>query len=182
MSTREGIARVWQHGGVVFFNAVGTHLPTHALRCALLRAWGARIGTGTAIGTGTTVLGIEHLEIGSRTRIGWRCLLDARGGLAIGDDVEISDDVQFITAHHEPQSSDFHAITAAISVGDHTWIASRATVLDGVTVGVGAVIGACALVSRSVCSRTVAVGIPARAVGSRDASLAYLVDARGARA
>lgn len=173
---------IWQHGGVVFYNSVATHLPTYALRNAVLRAWGAQLGSSVAIAAGCTVLGIEALRIGDRSRVGRRCLLDARGGLALGSDVEVSDDVQFITAHHEPNSDDFRAAIGSISVEDYAWIASRSTVLEGVIIGLGSVVGACSLVRTSTPARSVVVGIPARRVAERDSRLGYSLGTRGARA
>lgn len=49
---------------------------------------------------GTTILGARFLTIGDAVSIGGRCLLDARGGITIGDDVVIASDVQIITGKH----------------------------------------------------------------------------------
>jgi acetyltransferase-like isoleucine patch superfamily enzyme len=55
-----------------------------------------------------------------------------------------------------------------VSVGDGVWIGAGAKILDGVTVGAHAVIGAAAVVREDVPPGAIAVGIPARVVGSRD--------------
>jgi galactoside O-acetyltransferase len=49
-------------------------------------------------------------------------------------------------------------------VGDDVWIAEGATLLGGITVGEGAVIGAHAVVTKDVPPRTVVAGNPARVV------------------
>ncbi len=174
------IRGAWRQVGAAFYNGIGTHLPTHALRCSVLRIWGASIGRGVAVQHGTTVLGIHGLAIASRSAIGRRCLLDARGGLFIGSDVEISDDVQFITAHHDPQSDTFAALSAPIEVGDHVWIASRATVLEGVTLGRGVVVAADSLVRQTVPDLAIVAGIPAKPTGKRTSSLTYSLNPREA--
>jgi len=174
------IRGAWRQVGAAFYNSFVTYLPGHALRCAILRIWGASVGSGVAVGRGTTVLGIHALTIGSRTKVGRRCLLDARGRLELGTDVEISDDVQFITAHHDPQSDTFEALSGPIVVADHVWIASRATVLEGVAIGRGAVVAAESLVRLSVEPLAIVAGIPAKVTGERQSSLAYSLHPREA--
>jgi acetyltransferase-like isoleucine patch superfamily enzyme len=56
-------------------------------------------------------------------------------------------------------------------VGDDVWIAEGATLLGGITVGDGAVIGAHAVVTKDVPPRTVVAGNPARVVKQLDAAL-----------
>ena len=68
--------------------------------------------------------------------------------------------------------SDFHGLgnepaqSAPVVVARGTWVGARAIILKGVTIGEGAVIGAGAFVTKSVPPRSLAVGNPARIVGS----------------
>jgi acetyltransferase-like isoleucine patch superfamily enzyme len=57
--------------------------------------------------------------------------------------------------------------SAGVAIGDGVWMGAGAKILDGVTIGDGAVIGAGAVVRDSVPASAIAVGIPARVVGSR---------------
>jgi acetyltransferase-like isoleucine patch superfamily enzyme len=57
--------------------------------------------------------------------------------------------------------------SAGVTIGDGAWIGAGAKILDGVSLGDGAVIGAGAVVRESVPASAIAVGIPARVVGSR---------------
>jgi acetyltransferase-like isoleucine patch superfamily enzyme len=52
-------------------------------------------------------------------------------------------------------------------VGDDVWIGQWATILSGVTIGTGAVIGACAVVASDVRPFAVVVGNPAREIRRR---------------
>ncbi|WP_139146628.1 acyltransferase [Arthrobacter sp. SW1] len=167
------LKNVVDHAGVVLYNFVVTQVPSHNFRLAFLRAFGAEIGKESAIFRGTTVLGIRHLKIGESVAIGFRCLLDARGGLTIGDSVCIASDTQFITAHHEPNSDDFRAVIQPTVIEDHAWIASRCTVLGGVTVGRGAIVGACSLVRKDVEAMAIVAGVPAEVRGTRNSALDY---------
>ena len=68
--------------------------------------------------------------------------------------------------------SDFHGVAdrddggkaAPITIEDDAWLATRAVVLKGVTVGRGAVVAAGAVVTKDVPPYTVAAGVPARVI------------------
>lgn len=157
--------------GELLFNSIVTHVPNQALRLALLRLLGARIGTKVRIFRGTQVMSAENLVVGDHVAIGFRCLLDARTSITIGHHTVIASDVHFIGGHHDLTT--FETIEQPISIGDYCWIASRATILDGVTLGRGAVVSACSMVGRDVAPMAVVLGNPARNVGVRESELAY---------
>lgn len=54
-----------------------------------------------------------------------------------------------------------------IVIGDDVWIGHRATILSGVTVGRGAVIGAGSVVAKSLPPYSISVGCPAKVIRSR---------------
>jgi acetyltransferase-like isoleucine patch superfamily enzyme len=54
-----------------------------------------------------------------------------------------------------------------ITVGDDVWIGASTTILDGVSVGTGCVVGAGALVKDSLPEYSVAVGVPAKIIRNR---------------
>lgn len=157
------------------YNWFGCHLPVRTLRMAWLRAMGATIGPGAAVFWGTTVFNARDLIIGDRTVVSFRCVLDARGGLTFGSDVVVASDVQFISGTHEIDSPDFAARFAPIAIGSRAWIASRTTVLAGVTIGDGAVVAASALVIDDVPESAVVGGVPAKQLGTRSRGLRYRI-------
>lgn len=160
-----------QHLTMLVFNCVVTHLPVQWLRLAVLRALGARIGRGVKVMRGTTVLAPERLVLEDGAGVGFRCVLDARGGLRLGRNTIAASDVQFIGAHHDLRT--FEPVLRRVDVADHVWIASRATVLDGVSIGRGAVVAAGAVVTSDVPSMAVVGGVPAKRIGTRESDLDY---------
>lgn len=162
-----------QRLGESFFNYLVTHIPSHNIRQGYLRLFGAKIGRDVGIMMGANVLGVHRLVIGDGCSIGSNVLLDARGGLTIDTSAVIASDVYIVTAKHVVDSDDFEVVLAPVHIKHHAWIASRATVLQGVTIGVGAVVGACSMAKQDVEDMAVVAGTPAKVLGKRESSLSY---------
>jgi maltose O-acetyltransferase len=60
-----------------------------------------------------------------------------------------------------------------VIIGDHVWIAYRAVILPGVTIGEGAVVAAGAVVTRDVEPFPIVAGVPAKKIGERNRNLDY---------
>jgi putative colanic acid biosynthesis acetyltransferase WcaF len=70
-------------------------------------------------------------------------------------------------ATHDYDAPDFPLTSAPITIGRGAWVAARAIVLPGVTVGEGCVIGAGSVVTRDMPPRTVCVGNPCRVIRNK---------------
>ncbi|WP_146078142.1 DapH/DapD/GlmU-related protein [Subtercola sp. Z020] len=167
------VAAKWQQLGVAAYNIVLTFVPSHTVRLGALRLWGASIGEGSTVSRGTTVFDIGRIVIGRDCSIGFRCLLDARGTITLGDNVVLASDTQIITGTHIIDSDTFDAEFSPVVIDSFAWVASRCTILPGVSIGRGAVVGACSLVRSDVAAMDVAAGVPATKRGERSSSLAY---------
>ncbi|MGV0850950.1 acyltransferase [Mycolicibacterium phlei] len=152
--------------GELGYNMIVGHLPTQFIRQAYLRRLGADIGPGTRIGRGTKVLNIEFLTIGANTEIGAHCLLDARGGLWIGDNVTISRDVHTLGGGHDINHPDFLPVPIPTVIEDYAWIGNRAMILPSL-IHRGAVVRAHSLVRKDVAELQIVGGNPAKPIGER---------------
>jgi acetyltransferase-like isoleucine patch superfamily enzyme len=152
---------------MLVYNSFITYIPFHFVRQAYLRRFGADIGKDSAIMRGTTVMDIKYLTIGNSTAIGSRCLLDARGGLHIGDNVTIASDVHILGGGHDINHPDFLPVPIPTVIEDYVWIASRAMVLPS-HIRRGAVVAAMSVVNKDVDELVVVGGIPAKPIGKRN--------------
>jgi acetyltransferase-like isoleucine patch superfamily enzyme len=115
------------------------------------------------------------ITMGDRVSINPYCVIYGHGGVTIGNDVMIATGCIIIPANHNisdlkrPMNGQ-GLTTRGIVIEDDVWLAARVTVLDGVRIGRGAVIGAGAVVTKNVPSYAIAAGVPARVVGSRHES------------
>lgn len=150
-------------------------LPYHALRIWVLKAWGAKIGANVTVYHGVQVRLARRLTVGANTIIGDGSILDARGGLTIGENVNLSTAVQIWTGQHDWRARDFAYVSAPVTVGTRSWLSARTIVLPGVDIGVGAVLAAGAVASGSIPDFTIAGGVPARPIGVRPESIDYVL-------
>lgn len=120
------------------------------LRIAILRAFGATIGRGVIIRQGVRIHWPWKLTVGDDVWIGVDAWLLNLEPIIVGSNVCISQGALLCTGSHLADSPGFEFDNAPIHVRDGAWIAVRATVLRGVTVGEDAVVGATALVVNDV--------------------------------
>lgn len=135
---------------------------------------------------GTKIRAPHKLSIGAGSIIGDNCTLDARSGLTIGRNVNISSNVSIWTLQHDHRSPSFACPTTdkrrlAVIIEDRVWLGCNVIVLPGVTIGEGAVCCGGCVVTKDIEPYTVVAGIPARKVGERPRNLTYEFSGRSCR-
>ena len=111
------------------------------------------------------------VTIGEESWINHRCYFDTRAHVEIGRSCDVGMEVMFCTSTHDVGPALKRAgryRTAPITVGDGSWIGSRAVVLPGVTIGEGCIVGAGAVVNRDCEPHGMYAGVPARRVRELD--------------
>lgn len=154
-------------------NRIINKLPSRHIRKWFYQIMGAKIGKNCFPCRRVEILLPKGLEIGDGVGIGWFAELDARGGIKVGHDTNISSHVKLITGSHDINDPDFTADFLPIHIGHHCWIGTGATVLQGVKIGDGAVVAAGAVVTKDVESWTVVGGVPAKTITKRKQKATY---------
>lgn len=149
-------------------NSIVFRLAPMRLRKALTRWFGVKGRFACHLYPSVKIYAPWNLTVGSWVCLGPRIELYNKGEIVIGDYVTISQGAFLCTASHDISSPTMDLVTKPIKICNQAWIAANATILPGVTIGEGAVVGACAVVSKDVPPWTVVVGNPARVVGKRD--------------
>ena len=100
------------------------------------------------------------IEFGERVFVGHACSFLDLGGITIGARSMIAPKVTLVTEGHPVELAErYDFVTVApIVIEADVWIGAAATVLPGVTIGHGAVIGAGTVVSKDVPAMTVVTG------------------------
>jgi len=139
--------------------------------CALVLGARWRINARTAFQGARNAPGKARIEIGDDAYVGSRVVLRAGLGIRVGRHVTIAANVVLSSDPGHPldpvarrtEAAPLEALSQMV-VGDDVWIAEGATLLGGIAVGHGAVVGAHAVVTKDVPPLTVVAGNPARVV------------------
>lgn len=122
--------------------------------------------------------------MGGGTIIGDNAILDARSGLELGENVNLSSNVSIYTLQHDHRDPHFKCTPKSgkpVKIGDRVWLGSNVIVLPGITIGEGAVCCAGCVVTKDVEPYAVVAGIPARKVNERPRDLVYEFRGRACR-
>jgi acetyltransferase-like isoleucine patch superfamily enzyme/glycosyltransferase involved in cell wall biosynthesis len=134
------------------------------------------LGFGEGASVYDSALVIGDVKVGRETWIGPQCVIDGSGGLEIGSHCSIAAGVHIYS--HDTIDWALSGGKApfrrrATRIGDDCYIGPHAVIAAGVRIGNRCLVGALALVKTDLPDGSVAVGCPARIVGTVD------VDAEG---
>ena len=149
------------------------HIPSHRIRCSVYRIFGLKIEKNSYIYGKAEIRSPRQISIGHNTMIGHNAILDGRGGLEIGNNVNMSSGVWIWTVEHDVHDNNFCSVTDRVVIEDYSWISCRTVILPGVRIGYGAVVCAGAVVTKSVEPFSIVAGVPAKKIGEREKNLKY---------
>jgi acetyltransferase-like isoleucine patch superfamily enzyme len=105
----------------------------------------------------------KNLSVGELSFIG-KVYMAGHAAISVGKRVCINDGVTILTASHDVLDPEWKHTKAAVIIEDYVWIGTNAMILPGVQIGRGAVVGAAAVVTKSVAAGTIVAGNPARPI------------------
>ena len=158
------------------WNILIGHVPSRRIRGYWLRRTLGEFGDGAFVGMHVQLFDPGNIRLGARSVVNPNCILDGRHPLEIAHDVDIGPHTHIWTLGHDPHDDRHATAGAPVRIEDHVWIAARATILPGVTLGRGAVVAAGAVVTKDVPPMAIVSGVPARVTGTRENALTYTLD------
>ena len=150
-------------------------MPTHVI-APTLRAYGAAIGQRVRFRSPLVIHNsdsergryYEKLEVGDDCYFGRELFLDLQDKIVIEDQVTISHRVMILThtdAGTSPLRDEFIATAQGpVIIRRGAYIGANVTILQGVEIGESSIVGAGAVVTRSVPPASVVAGVPAKTV------------------
>jgi len=132
----------------------------------------ASCGEGLHIHGPCEITSPETMHVGKNTHINRHAFIRAEGGLVIGDNVHIARHLIIYTINHNYKGEaipyDHTMIKEPVKIDDNVWIGIRVTIVPGVHIGEGAIIGAGSVVAKDVPPLAIVGGAPAKILGYRD--------------
>ena len=168
----------WYHpGGSLFKRAAwfflgqplvrSAWIPSSGMRVRLLRAFGARIGTGVTIKPSVDIKYPWHLVIGDHCWIGEHAWIDNLTTVRLASNVCISQGAYLCTGNHDWTDPSFGLMIAPIQLGEGSWAGAKSILTPGSVLGNGSVAAAGAVITGSVPDFEVYAGNPAKFVKLR---------------
>lgn len=142
-------------------------LPFSNLKAILLRSFGATVGQGVRIKPHVKIKFPWRLTLGDHTWLGEGLWIDNLAPVVIEDQVCLSQGTYLCTGNHDWSTATFDLRLAPIHIKRSSWIAAKAIIGPGVTVGEGAVLTIGSVTAQSLAPWTIYSGNPARAVKPR---------------
>jgi acetyltransferase-like isoleucine patch superfamily enzyme len=134
---------------------------------------GIAIGSGTFIGR-NTILSCKNGDIvlGEGANVGFNCEIFSAARVEVGARALLAAYCYVIGGDHDWKDAGRAVLDPGrradgVAIGSGAWLGAGAKVLDGTTVGDDAIVGAGAVVTSDVPAGAIAVGVPAKVVGSR---------------
>lgn len=129
----------------------------------VIREGSVRVGDWCYVGPEAKIWALNAIEIGDRVFVshGVHIFDNNSHSLSAGERHARFQEMRRHGRHLTPEP----VVSAPVRIEDDVWIGFNAAILKGVTIGKGAVIGACAVITHDVPPYAVMVGNPARQVG-----------------
>lgn len=138
-----------------------------------------RRGGNISIGKNSEILdGVLIFSYGGKIQIGSNCSINpytiiyGHGDTYIGDNVLMAGHCMIIPSNHNHSSLDKPIIkqgqtSKGIRIENDVWIGHGCSILDGVTIGEGSILGAGSVVNKNVPAYAIVGGVPAKNIKSR---------------
>ncbi len=174
--------RLWAKLSAAIYGGDGMNVPLMFMPTTLiapsLRNYGARIGEDVRFRSPLVIHNSDNergkyyrkLEIGPHCYFGRELFLDLQDRIVVEEHVTISHRVTILT-HTDAGTSPLRdtvipTSSAPVMIRSGAYIGANVTILEGVEIGRSSIVGAGAVVTRSIPPESVVVGVPARVVKS----------------
>jgi len=135
---------------------------------------GFRLGQSVIVSRGTVIQSkCGNIDIGDNCSIGVQCYISAVNDVRIGNNVLIAGQCFIGGARYPmdrngiPMKDQGAYSNGPINIGDDVWIGAGVKILDNITIGEGAIVGAGAVVTKDVEPYSIVGGVPAKLMGMR---------------
>jgi putative colanic acid biosynthesis acetyltransferase WcaF len=144
-----------------------TPKPLNSWRLFWLRLFGARIEGAPFVHQRSRIEVPWNVILAHRSTIGDKATLYSLGVIELKARAIVAQEAYLCSATHDFSDPALPLVTAKITAGEDVFIGARAFIMPGVTIGNGALIGACSVVTKDVPAQMICAGNPCKPIKSR---------------
>src|SRR3989338_1938976 len=143
------------------------YFPIHWVRKLVYMLAGIEIGDGSTLHMWACFYDPSQITIGDDSIIGDHAFIDGRAKVMIGNHVDIASSVMIYNGKHDYESEDFRPVFSPVVIKDYVFIGARVIIQPGVSIGIGGIVAAGAVVAQDVPDFAIVGGVPAKVIGER---------------
>ncbi len=146
------------------------------IRRRFYKKYFGRLGKDVYIRQEVRIVNIDKLYVGDHTHIGVGNMLQAGGGIELGNHVVLGPGVRIWSMNHKFDDLDKPVMEQGyeykkVVIGDYCWIGAGVFIMPGAVLGEGVIVSAGSVVGgKTVPPYKILAGNPARVIGSREPS------------
>ncbi len=156
---------LWYFTNALFFQ--NTLNPSSGLKVALLKLFGAKIGSGVVVKPGVNIKYPWKLTVGNHCWIGEKVWIDNLAEVTIGSNVCISQGAMLLCGNHNYKKTTFDLIVKEIVLEDGVWIGAQCVVCPGVSCHSHSILSVNSVANKDLEAYTIYQGNPAVKVRQR---------------
>ena len=144
------------------------------MRRRFYRKYFGKMGRDVTIRTGVQIFNVNKLSVGDCCHIGIDNMLQAGGGIEIGNHVILGPSVKIWSINHKFDNLEKPLMEQGyeykkVVLGDKCWIGANVFIMPGANIGEGVIISAGAIVGgKTIPPYKILAGNPARVIGTRE--------------
>ena len=156
---------VWRIVWLLFFRPTPKHL--YHWRILLLRLFGCRVSGTPYVAPSAVIKAPWNLALEDRACLGPQSEVYNLAPVTLRARSTVAQQAYLCGGTHDFALPEQPLLVGEIDIGEDVFVGARAFIMPGIQIGTGAIVGACAVVTRNVAPWTIAAGNPAKPIGRR---------------
>ena len=153
----------WQVVWLLLFRPTPKHL--YHWRVLLLRLFGCRVSGTPYVASSAVIKAPWNLALEDRACLGPQSEVYNLAFVTLRARSTVAQEAYLCGGTHDFSLPERPLLVGEIDIGEDAFIGARAFIMPSVRIGTGAIVGACAVVTRDVAAWTVVAGNPAKLIG-----------------